>query len=123
MSLHKISLDNIKNYLQSELSRIKKRLVSLTKQDPFSDPDRLIDNAASDAEANEEISHDRVEAIKNELKENKAAIEEAMDRIKARSYGICKNCGRMIDQDRLMVNPTALYCLNCEKKMSKRVGA
>ena len=108
-------MNNIKNHLQSELTRIKKRLASLSKQDPFSDPDRLIDNAASDAEANEETSHDRVEAIENELIINKAAIEEAIERISKNTYGICKNCGREIDRDRLSVNPTALYCLDCEK--------
>ncbi|OGG14662.1 hypothetical protein A2773_02660 [Candidatus Gottesmanbacteria bacterium RIFCSPHIGHO2_01_FULL_39_10] len=115
MTLDNEFLNNIKNHLQSELTRIKKRLASLSKQDPFSDPDRLIDNAASDAEANEETSHDRVEAIENELKINKAAIEEAIERISKNTYGICKNCGREIDRDRLSVNPTALYCLDCEK--------
>ncbi len=122
MTLDNDFLDKIKKQLQDDLARVKKRISSLAKQDPFADPDRLIDNAASDAEANEETSHDRVEAIENELRVNKVAIETALDRIEKGRYGICLNCGRMIDHDRLSVNPTAIYCLNCEKRMGKRVG-
>lgn len=113
-------LDNIKKKLEEEKERIVLRLESLKIQDPFSDPDRLIDNAASDAEANEETSHDRVEAIEKELVQKKGEIEQALLQLEVGSYGTCQNCGNRIEDDRLIVNPTAMYCMDCEKKLEKK---
>jgi len=35
-------------------------------------------------------------------------------------YGICANCKRMIDTDRLAVNPTAEFCMSCETRIEKK---
>src|SRR3989338_4917401 len=95
---------------------VEKRISSLKLQDPFSDPDRLNDNAASDTEAKEESSHDRMEALEKVLKRNLEEINLALIRIKKGTYGKCQNCGKMIDTDRLAIKPTALYCVDCERK-------
>lgn len=110
----------IKKKLEEERKRIKSNIASLRTQDPFSDPDRLNDNAASDTEANEETSHDRVEAIEKELASALIAVDSALERIDSGSYGLCQNCGKPIEEDRLAVKPTALYCLNCEKKLERK---
>ncbi|OGG02993.1 hypothetical protein A2W14_04425 [Candidatus Gottesmanbacteria bacterium RBG_16_37_8] len=98
---------------------VEKRISSLKLQDPFSDPDRLNDNAASDTEAKEESSHDRMEALEKVLKRNLEEINLALIRIKKGTYGKCQNCGKMIDTDRLAIKPTALYCVSCERKKEK----
>ena len=112
-------LNDIKNHLTGERKKIEERLSSLKSQDPFSDPDRLIDNAASDTEAKEESSHERMEALERELKINLSEIDAALSRIEKGSYGKCLSCGRMIDTDRLGVKPTALYCVECERNKEK----
>ncbi len=119
MQFPKDILDEIKKHIEEEKKRIQENLDSLKAQDPFSDPDRLNDNAASDTEANEETSHDRVEAIEKELRRNLQDIEDALTRIKLGKYGTCQNCGKMIDTDRLAVKPTALFCVSCEKRQEK----
>jgi len=112
-------LEEIKKHLGQEKKKIESRLASLASQDPFSDPDRLVDNAASDTEAKEESSHERMEALEKELRLNVADIDGAIDRIKNGSYGKCLSCGKLIDTDRLAVKPTALYCVDCERKKEK----
>ena len=109
-------LAEIKEHLSSERNKIKTTLSSLKAQDPFSDPERLIDNAASDTEAKEESSHERMEALEKELRQHLNDIEKALDRVQKGSYGKCLNCGKMIDTDRLAIKPTALLCVVCERK-------
>lgn len=110
----------IKDKLLNEQVRVTNTISSLKLQDPFSDPDRLIDNAASDTEANEESSHERMEALEKELKCHKSEIEDALTRIKKGTYGKCVSCGKEIESGRLTVKPTALYCVSCEKKREKK---
>jgi hypothetical protein len=56
-------LKQIQEHLVTEKRKIETTLSSLKSQDPYSDPDRLNDNAASDTEAKEESSHERMEAL------------------------------------------------------------
>jgi len=112
-------LDEIKKHLEDEKLKIMERLTSLKSQDPFSDPDRLIDNAASDTEANEETSHERMEALEKELTRSLDDINAALLRIEDGTYGICANCSNLIDTDRLAIKPMALLCVECERKREK----
>lgn len=109
-------LTELQKHLEEEKKRVLARITELTAQDPFSDPERLNDNAASDAEANEESSHDRFSAMIDELKAELIDIEHALGRITDGTYGFCVECKQMIDTDRLAILPTATLCLACEAK-------
>ena len=113
-------LNKIKTSLVSLKKKRQETLKSLKTQDPYSDPDRVNDNAASDTEAKEESSHERVEAIEKELKKSLDEINQALIRIKKGTYGKCLSCKSIIDTDRLAVKPTALFCVECEKKREKK---
>ena len=106
------------SYLKTEEKKLKKRKKALEKEDPFSNTDRLMDNAASDTEAAEEVGHERVSALKKEIDKSLIRIKKALARIKIGKYGVCKDCAKVIDTDRLAADPTAAYCLKCEKKRS-----
>lgn len=112
----------IKNHLEDEKKRIIPRIATLTGQDPFSDPNRANDNAASDTEASEESDHDRVAALVSEMTKQLEDINGALSRIADGTYGFCSECGVMIDTDRLAILPTATLCLTHEKaqKITKR---
>ena len=112
-------LEEIKKHLTREKNKIESKLASLAAQDPYSDPERLIDNAASDTEAKEESSHERMEALEKELRLSLTEIENTLERIKNNTYGKCLSCGKLIDTDRLAIKPTALYCVDCERKKEK----
>lgn len=107
-------LVDIKKHLEEERAHVLQRIDELKKQDPFSDSERLNDNAASDTEAAEESDHDRFEALINELGGKKDALDAALRRIEDGSYGKCAHCGNLIDTDRLAAIPTATLCMQCE---------
>lgn len=108
-------LNELRKALEAEKTALQARIAELSAQDPFSDPDRLNDNAASDSEANEESSHDRFTALVEESQVKLTGIDNALVRIQDGSYGYCTNCKQLIDTDRLSILPTAELCLSCEK--------
>ncbi len=112
-------LSGIRVHLEGEKKKLVARIDELSKQDPFTDPDRGIDNAASDTEANEESSHDRLSAMIDEIKAKVSAIYDALIRISDGTYGYCTVCHEMIDTDRLSVLPMATLCKPCEEKKKK----
>lgn len=113
-------LKKIHDRLTAEKKKVDTTISSLKSQDPFSDPDRLNDNAASDTDAKEEISHERMQALEKELRLRMSEIEQTLERIKKGTYGKCLSCAMMISSERLAVKPTALYCMECERKREKK---
>lgn len=112
-------LNQIRVHLEEEKKSVVSRIDELVSQDPFSDPDRVLDNAASDNEASEENNHDRFTAMVEELKERRDQIDQALMRVADGTYGSCQQCGEMIDTDRLGILPMATLCKNCEEKRKK----
>jgi DnaK suppressor protein len=45
-----------------------------------------------------------------------AAIDQALARIDAGTYGICVNCGAQIAPERLEAMPWATLCIDCKRK-------
>jgi RNA polymerase-binding protein DksA len=45
-----------------------------------------------------------------------AAIDAALARIEAGTYGKCQNCGQDISPERLEAIPWATRCINCKRK-------
>lgn len=106
-------------FLQGRLKALEKRKKVIEKDDPFKDPGRLLDNASPDTDAAEQFGHARTSAIKTELARKMVQIRKALTRIKWGKYGLCEDCGRMIDTDRLVIYPEATKCVKCEAKREK----
>ena len=49
-------------------------------------------------------------------------IEHALDRIRARTYGTCEDCGGVIAKKRLEAIPFASMCIRCAEKMEQGNG-
>lgn len=47
------------------------------------------------------------------------AIEEALNRTKDDSFGICTNCGNQIGEKRLMAVPWTPFCIDCQELQEK----
>jgi DnaK suppressor protein len=45
------------------------------------------------------------------------AISSALNKIDAGDYGFCEQCGEEIAEKRLLINPTAEYCIECSSKL------
>jgi DnaK suppressor protein len=52
-------------------------------------------------------------ALLQAARERVAAIDAALDRLRAGHYGVCARCGRPIGADRLAARPAALTCIRC----------
>ncbi len=109
-------LKPVKKHLRDEEAKLIKRKQSLEKEDPFNDVDRVNDNAAVDTEAAEEAGHDRVAALKLEVDKTLIRIKKALSKIRLGKYGMCDNCGKLINTDRLAIDPTISNCIKCIKK-------
>ncbi|MBI4812324.1 TraR/DksA C4-type zinc finger protein [Candidatus Falkowbacteria bacterium] len=46
-------------------------------------------------------------------------IDNALERIKKGTYGICKYCGKEIGEKRLMARLTASSCVECKSRLQK----
>lgn len=56
-------------------------------------------------------------------REKLAETEEAIERIKNKTYGICDECGEPIGEARLMAMPFTKVCIDCKSKDEKEKGA
>lgn len=103
-------------FLQKKLKLLEKRKKDIEEEDPFKDTTRILDNASPDTDASEQFGHARASAIRKELEKRIIQTKKALARVKIGKYGICEDCGKMIDTDRLMVYPEATLCAKCQKK-------
>ncbi|OGM08627.1 hypothetical protein A2159_03710 [Candidatus Woesebacteria bacterium RBG_13_34_9] len=106
----------VQKFLQARLKKLEKTKNQVEKEDPFKDASRLIDNASPDTDAAEQFGHARISAIKEQLERRIIQTRKALTRIKIGKYGICEDCGMMIDTDRLVIYPEATFCAKCQKK-------
>ena len=112
-------LKPVGDFLTASLATLKVNKKKISSEDPFNDKQRTLDNASPDTEAEEQFGHARVSAIKEELNRKSNQIKKALNRVKLGKYGICEECGKMIDTDRLAIFPEATMCIKCEKKREK----
>lgn len=112
-------LKPVSNFLSARLHILEKRKKEIKKSDPFSDVQRVDDNAAPDIEADEQFGHSRATALNRSLSRRIIQIRKALTRIRLGKYGICEECGKMIDTDRLMAFPEATLCAKDAKKREK----
>jgi RNA polymerase-binding transcription factor DksA len=117
--MNEAKLKVIKNKLLAEEENIKKRMIELKKDDPFSDPDYSNDNAAVDSDVREQEAHQRIEAEIETLKERAADVTNALKRMEKGRYGYCKRCNKEIPQKRLELIPETIYCVQCESELKK----
>jgi len=55
----------------------------------------------------------RVAALLGEAESNLAALDRAVAKLAAGTYGVCEGCGEMIPRDRLAALPAARTCIGC----------
>ncbi len=107
------------HFLTAKLHTLEKRKKELSNEDPFKDTSRLLDNASPDADAAEQFGHARTSAIKTEINRKIVQVRKALTMVKIGKYGICEECGQMIDTDRLIIFPEATLCAKDARKREK----
>ncbi len=109
----------VANFLSAKLNKLQKRKKEVEKEDPFKNTNRLLDNASPDSEAAEQFGHASTNAVRQQLDRAIIQTRKALTRIKLGKYGICEECGLLIDTDRLMIYPEATLCAKDAAKREK----
>jgi RNA polymerase-binding transcription factor DksA len=112
-------LEPVMTFLQTQLKKLEKTRKNISKEDPFRDSGRLNNNASPDTDAEEQFGHARTSALKEQIDRRIIQTKKALTMIKIGKYGICEDCGKMIDTDRLMVYPDATLCAKDQAKREK----
>ena len=70
-------------------------------------------------------TQDREQAFHMASREGKYLfyIEEALDRVRNGTFGVCKKCGKLIPTPRLEAVPTAKMCIDCKTKQERAAQA
>jgi DnaK suppressor protein len=82
------------------------------------------DGREADEEATQDIADKAVNSYTKEFlfhqsHENRRILQlisEALDRMKAGTYGLCVECGQEVQQKRLDAVPWARHCIECQEK-------
>ena len=109
----------VAGFLRERLKLLQARRKEIEEEDPFKDTDRLTDNASPDADAAEQFGHARVSAVRQQISRSIIQTRKALSRVKIGKYGICEDCGKMIDTDRLMIYPEATLCADDAARREK----
>ena len=55
-------------------------------------------------------------------KEKMLAIDEALEKLREGTYGVCEECGDEIGGGRLKVMPLAMSCVTCQSRLEKETA-
>ncbi len=114
-----IDLKKIRSSIEANRGAILAKIKRLKRDDPLMTTDRsLIVEPGTDAAAL--FGHEQVVVLEQRLKSDLVEIEKALAKIKKGTYGKCEKCGKPIDLARLEVKPSAIYCLDDEKKIEAK---
>ena len=72
---------------------------------------------SADNERDRQLSHILSDRDRKKIIE----IDEALERIGDKTYGICEECGKRINSNRLKIMPFARLCITC-KSESEQIG-
>lgn len=75
-----------------------------------------IDDAASDL-----IERDKTHALILTLERKLENIEHAIHQAEQVGYGVCEQCGKKIDPERLEIFPETTFCIDCKRKSERLI--
>lgn len=121
MAIDKNIQEELKNKLSEEKARIENELARFAKPTGVLDDyeTKFSDIGKDEGENASEVEEyaDNL-ALENTLEKELKKINNALERMADGTYGICKNCGEMIDIERLKAYPAAQNCIKCKQKIT-----
>jgi len=102
--------------LRAERTRAGERIAALERE--FADLAEAAGAAGTDDEHDPEgatlaFERQHAAALLDAAREQRAAIDAALQRLETGRYGICERCGQPIGEERLAARPTAATCIRC----------
>ena len=71
-------------------------------------------------EATEVFEMEKRLAMEHQINEMLSAVNHALQKYEAGTYGTCDNCGQPIERGRLEALPYASLCLACKASLAKK---
>jgi RNA polymerase-binding protein DksA len=114
-----LPLDELKTALLEERERVTHAIEYLQEENPGSLEDETgdvaLDNHLGDM-ATETFDRELDYTLEENAEAVLAAIDAALARMEAGTYGKCQNCGKDISPERLEAIPWATRCIDCKRK-------
>lgn len=113
----KKSLQDLQFRLNEGMDRVKGDTLNKSSKDSSGDLSGYSLHMADQATDN----YDREFALKMAGNEQEFLykIDEALKRIEEKTYGVCIECSKVINKNRLKVVPFAEYCITCQEAQEK----
>lgn len=118
--MKKKQLKKYQELLEKEKKEIEEklqRLIDDAKEITIKVPDFSTEGEEGSVEADQVEEIGNLLSLKQIWEEELRKIKEALERIKKGTYGICQQCKKEIEEKRLEVEPTAIFCSQCLKKV------
>lgn len=103
-------LSQFKNRLIKTKDFIKEKVKRLSKVPEFGE-----DVSSEDEESNETEEFGNQLSVAQNYKERLSNIDNALNKIENKEYGVCEKCGEKISLDILEVVPESRLCKKCKK--------
>ena len=119
-----IDTKRFQGLLIEERGRVERAIANLREDHPGRIDEEIEEIAAThDNHLAETATATLDREIDYTLEENSirmlAAIETALERIEAGTYGTCKSCGQPIAPERLEAYPWASLCIGCKREAER----
>jgi len=108
-------MDNpVQQILEQEQARLTSEIDGLAPHEVIRENLGYGNHMADDA--TEAFEQAKVLALRRNLEDMLAEVNDALDRLERGTYGICESCAKPIDPERLKVLPYARLCMDCQQK-------
>lgn len=122
-NMDKKIIEKIKKDLKARKIQLEKDLAGFTADDKHGKDDHKAqfpsygdqsdENAQEVSQYTTDIEAERV------LEHTLDDIDKALKAIDSEKYGICKYCGKEIEEKRLLIRPFSSACVSCKTKLQK----
>ena len=120
-----IDVESFKTRLLEESERTRKAIAYLHEENRGTTEDEARElSGGSDNHLADIATHTYDRELDSTLEESEEVhlshVEAALKRIDAGTYGICENCGRPIQPERLEAMPWVTLCIDCKRLAERR---
>ena len=118
-----VPYDEFRERLLNERQRLEDELGDFGVADAQAPPPGEVGYGNHPADYGTEVFEQEKElSIRRNFERQLEQVNAALQRMDEGAYGICLNCGRQIDPERLKALPFAEYCIDCAEQFSERLS-
>ena len=118
-------LEKMEKILRQEKMRLELELTKFSKKNPHGtdDYDATFPDYGDkeDENAMEVAQYTANKPLEMSLEKSLRDTDQALERIKKGSYGLCKYCKEPIEEKRVEARPTSSACINCKKSLTDEI--